>query len=81
MKSSMQRLIDIMNSTAGSIVTSAVIGFGLATLFQQSCVGHCIVIDAPDISELRRNVYDYDGTCYKYTPRAVKCGHDENARH
>lgn len=69
----MQRLIDFMNSSRGSIVISAILGLGLATLFRQTCRGDCVVVRAPDLDKLRNYIYEIDGTCYKYTARAVKC--------
>ena len=69
----MNRLLDLLNSDRGSIVVSVILGLGLASLFRQTCKRNCVVIKAPDLAQLRRNVYEIDGTCYKYTPRAVAC--------
>jgi len=75
----MKKIIDFLNSERGSIVVSAILGLGLATLFRQSCGGNCIVMRAPDLDQLRNNIYEIDGTCYKYTPRAVKCSDGKGA--
>ena len=69
----MQKLIDLMHSDRGSILVSVLLGLGLATMFRQTCKRDCVVIRAPDLAELRRYTYDMDGTCYRYTPRAVPC--------
>lgn len=69
----MQKLIDFMNSKKGSIIASIILGLGLATLFRQTCGQNCIVVKAPDLDELRKNMYEIDGTCYKYTPKAASC--------
>ena len=69
----MHKLIDFIHSERGSVVVSVLMGVGLATLFRQTCKRNCVVVRAPSLDELRNHVYDMDGTCYQYTPRAVPC--------
>ena len=69
----MIKLLGFLNTRTGSIIASALMGAGLATLFRQTCGEHCVIIRAPDTEELRNNLYMIDGVCYKYTPRSVVC--------
>ena len=70
----MIKVVQFLNSDEGVLFTSIVLGLGLATMFRLSCNGaKCVEIRAPDLSTLRRNVYEMDGTCYKYTPAATRC--------
>jgi hypothetical protein len=69
----MKRLLELMNTAYGSIVVSAIVGFGAAILFRRTCGDRCIVMKAPDLAALRKYIYEIDGTCYRYTPHAVAC--------
>jgi hypothetical protein len=69
----MIKILGFLNTRTGSIIASALMGAGLATLFRKTCGEHCVMITAPDTEELRKNLYMIDGVCYKYTPRAVAC--------
>lgn len=71
---------DAMNTKTGGIVISAILGFGFATLFRQTCGERCAIVKAPSVDQMKRYIYDLDGTCYKYTPRVVACtGDSENS--
>jgi hypothetical protein len=53
---------------------SAVLGFGLATLFRTVCKGkNCIVFKAPPMDEIEDKVYKHQDKCYKFTPVTTKC--------
>lgn len=70
----MRKILDMLNTDTGAIVFSAMIGFGLATIFRKTCRGDsCVVVTAPDVEELRKRIYEIDGSCYRYTPVAVQC--------
>lgn len=70
----MKKLLDLLNSERGSMVASMILGLGMATLFRKTCgSGNCILVRAPDVDALRHHIYELDGVCYKYTPRAVTC--------
>lgn len=67
----------IMNNSLGSIIVSIILGFGLACLFRQTCVGdQCIIIKAPPIDASK--IYGFDNKCYKYKSVASKCSAREN---
>lgn len=69
----MSKLLDLWDTEMGSVVFSAIIGFGIATIFRQTCKGNCVIIKAPDVDDIKQNVYEMDGVCYRYTPRSVPC--------
>ena len=57
------------------IVLAIILGFGLATLFRKSCSNNsCIEYRGPDLEEIKKNVYDIDGSCFKFVPKQTKCG-------
>jgi hypothetical protein len=69
-----------MSTPIGAIIISVILGLGLAALFRTVCHGDgCVVIKAPDASELQKFVYRIGGNsandaeCYKYTPEEVPC--------
>ena len=70
----MQALVDWSNTKMGSVVVSAVLGVGLASVFRMQCVGdHCVVQDAPSVRDMRRFIYEVDDKCYKYDVQRVDC--------
>jgi glucokinase len=63
----------------GRIISSVLLGLGLATLFRQICKGkNCVVEHAVPMSDITDKVYKYDNKCYKYTSVPVKC--DQNKK-
>ena len=64
----------LLNSETGKIVISALLGLGLATLFNKVCKDkNCIIFNGPVLSEIDGKIYKYGDKCYKYTPTATKC--------
>jgi len=50
------------------------LGFGLATLFRQVCVGkNCTIFNAPPVEEIDGETYKFDDLCYEFHKNAVKC--------
>jgi hypothetical protein len=67
-------LTEIVDTNAGSIMISVIIGLGLASFFRKICKdGRCIIIKGPDVNDITQNVYKLDNECYKYTPTTTKC--------
>lgn len=63
-----------LDSDAGSILLSVVVGFGLASMFRKACSGYgCHIVRGPPLKDLEKNVYLQDGRCYKYNPEAADC--------
>jgi hypothetical protein len=82
-------LTKAMSTPAGSIIISVILGLGLAALFRKVCHGDgCVVIKAPDASDLQKFVYRIgggvhgnDASCFKYTPEDVPCPMKAIKRH
>ena len=71
-----------MKSKYGPILISIILGFGLATIFRRVCHGDgCVVIQSPDIDDIKKNTYRYGESCYKYTPHATPCARRESKPH
>lgn len=69
---------EVMQSDAGAILVSILLGMGLAALFQRACSGaSCVVLRAPNPNEVAKHVYKVQEDCYKYTPYVALC--DGNA--
>jgi len=64
----------VLDSNAGSIFISVLLGLGLAALFRSVCNdGKCIVIQGPSTDEIKRNYYKINDECFKYTPVYTEC--------
>ena len=67
-------LQNVLRSKNAQMIFSIIWGFGLATLFRQVCKGRgCVVYRAPSAESIKGKTFRFDGKCYKYTPRSVKC--------
>jgi hypothetical protein len=67
-------LSKFVHSETGRYLMSILLGFGLATLFRQVCVGKkCINYYAPPVAEIDGEIYKFDHECYKLQKNAVKC--------
>ncbi len=71
-----------INSKTGKILTSIILGLGLASLFRMSCKGkNCVIMYAPPIDEIKNKVFRYEDnptTCFKYEVSPMKC--DKNKK-
>ena len=73
----------LIHTTAGRVITSIILGLGLASLFKQTCVGrNCVVIKSPPINTILNKVYRNPGAdatgCFKYEVIPMKC--DKNKK-
>lgn len=74
MKSKIQKII---HSPYGRIISSMLLGFGLATLFRKACHDrNCIQFYAPSVDRIENQVYSFDGECYRFKPKMKKCSKD-----
>jgi len=65
---------EMINSEYGLVVISAVLGFGLSTLFRKSCdSGKCIQFRAPDLDKIEGNTYKHNGRCYQFNALSGTC--------
>jgi len=70
----MGSIIKQLDTRAGCIIISVILGLGLAALFRQACKDkQCIVIKGPNIEEVSKYYYKINEDCYKYTPVATEC--------
>ena len=67
-------MIKFFKSRMGCIILSIIWGFGLACVFRKVCNGRkCIVYQAPDPTDITRNVYLHEDKCFKYKTKQTKC--------
>lgn len=72
-------LSDVLDSKSGSFVISMIIGLGLASFFKKICKdGQCVVITGPNVNDVKKNTYQIDDECYRYTPVMTKCKGKDN---
>jgi hypothetical protein len=66
---------DVLDSEAGSVIISIVLGLGLAALiFRKACNGSgCIIVQGPNPKEVSDYIYKIKDDCYKYTPYVAPC--------
>lgn len=70
----MLHLSKFIENPTGRIIMSIILGFGLASIFKMSCKDkNCIIYKSPDVSNIKGNIYSFNGECYTYTPQEVKC--------
>ena len=58
---------------------SALLGFGLATLFRVVCKDrNCLIFKAPELDEVNDKTFKHGDKCYKFTTNTMKCNADVN---
>ena len=63
-----------VQTDAGRILMSIILGVGLATLFKVSCKDkNCLLMRAPPLEQLKDKIYKVDDKCYKFNPTQTKC--------
>lgn len=61
-------------SKSGKTVISVIVGLGIAALFRKVCNDRsCIIIKGPPIDTVEKNIYSFDGRCYKYKAKSTSC--------
>jgi hypothetical protein len=69
----------LLDTNIGRFFISAILGIGLATLFNKVCKDrNCLVFNGPILSEFDGKIYKYDNKCYKYSLTPSNC--DKNKR-
>jgi len=67
----------LLQSKAGRILISILLGLGLATLFRKICHdGKCIDFHGVVIGDLENKTYQHDDRCYQYKPVAATCNEE-----
>jgi hypothetical protein len=64
----------LLDTGMGRIFISAILGLGLASLFNKVCKDkNCIVFNGPILSEFDGKIYKHGEKCYKYSLHPAKC--------
>lgn len=67
-------LSKFVHTKSGKYIMSAILGFGLATMFRAVCKGkNCVVLHAPPIEEIDGKTYQFENKCYTYSKISQKC--------
>jgi len=70
-------LSKFVQSNTGKHIMSAILGFGLATLFRVACADrNCIIFKAPDLEEVEGKTFKHGEKCYKFSHETRKCSSD-----
>lgn len=73
-------LSKFVQSDTGRHIMSAILGFGLATLFRMSCQNrNCIIFKAPDMSEVEDKTFKHANKCYKFSHETRQCSKNANS--
>lgn len=63
-----------IQTSAGRVLMSMILGVGLATLFKVSCKDrNCLLLKAPPLEKLNDKIYKVEDKCYKFTSSQTKC--------
>ncbi len=63
-----------VHTETGKIIMSALLGFGLASLFRTVCKDkNCLIFHAPPLDKFKDKIYKDNKKCFKYNPVATKC--------
>jgi hypothetical protein len=63
-----------INSKTGKVLSSVILGIGLASLFYSACKGkNCRFYYAPPLKDTENKTFTYDDKCFKYKTESVSC--------
>lgn len=64
----------LLDTEIGRFCISAILGIGLASLFNKACKDkNCIIFNGPVITEFEGKVYKHGEKCYTYSLNPSKC--------
>jgi hypothetical protein len=73
-------LSKFFHTNTGRHIMSAILGFGLATLFRVVCKErNCIIFKAPKLDDVQDKTFKHNGKCYKFSSQTQKCVSDANS--
>jgi hypothetical protein len=59
---------------SGKHIMSAILGFGLATMFRVVCKDrNCLIFKAPNLEDIDDKVFQQGDKCYTFKVKNVKC--------
>ena len=78
----MANLGKFIHSKTGNVMSSIILGIGLATLFRKICNnGKCVIYKGPPIDEIVGKVFEYNDKCYSFIPVPVMCDNSKQIIH
>ena len=70
-----------LETTTGVYIISIVLGIGLASIFRKACNDRkCIVFKAAPIEDVKDQIFQFNGKCYKFEPKAESCDAGKNGK-
>jgi hypothetical protein len=64
----------LLDTNIGHFFISAILGLGLASLFNKVCKDkNCLIFNGPILTEFEGKVYKHGEKCYKYSLNPTKC--------
>lgn len=67
-------LSKFIHTKSGKVVSSIILGLGLASLFRRICnKGNCIIYKAPPFDDIVGKIFEYNDSCYVFEPISVTC--------
>jgi hypothetical protein len=72
----------LFHTETGNIIISGLFGIGLAFMFSRACKGNnCIIIQPPNIDDVKDSIYQIQDECFKYNPKAIQCNSAPSLQH
>ena len=72
------KFIKMLHTKFGQTLISIVLGIGLASIFRKTCnAAGCFKFISPPTSEVVETTYLHDDSCYKFSPKTVKCNSEK----
>ena len=69
----------LLYSDVGKIITSILLGLGLATIFRRVCKNRdCLVFHAAPLDKIRKQIFKYNSKCYLFDETAQSCDNNKN---
>ena len=69
----------LLYSDVGRIITSILLGLGLATIFRRVCKNRdCLVFHAAPLDKIHNQIFKYNGKCYQFNETAQSCDDRKN---
>ena len=64
----------LIKTKNGRILISIILGLGLSSIFRKVCKDRdCIIYRAPAPKNVKEQVYQFNGTCYRFESENVQC--------
>lgn len=68
----------LLHTQNGRYIMSALLGFGLATLFKTVCKGNnCIAFQAPNLEKIKDDIFIHNSQCYRFNTMTTTCEKDK----